>query len=224
MDEIKHKLIKAEAIAIQLFDEVENRGLIEPGKTELELNEEIHELAQELFGIEKHWHKRIVRSGENTLYPYKENPPNRVIESDDILFFDFGPIIQKWEADLGRTYVLGNNEKKLKLKNDIEKAWLETKNWFLAHSEMRACDLYHYAVGKANECGWEFGGEISGHLVGEFPHEKLESGNNGLYIHPLNNLDLFAPDENGNARHWILELHFIDVSEKIGGFYEQLLV
>ena len=224
MDEIKHKLIKAEAIAIQLFDEVEHSGLIKPGKTELELNEEIHELAQELFGIEKHWHKRIVRSGENTLYPYKENPPNRVIESDDILFFDFGPIIQKWEADLGRTYVLGNNEKKLKLKNDIEKAWLETKNWFLAHSEMRACDLYHYAVGKANECGWEFGGEISGHLVGEFPHEKLESGNYGLYIHPLNNLDLFAPDENGNARHWILELHFIDVSEKIGGFYEQLLV
>lgn len=224
MDSIKHNLLKAEAIAIQLFNEVENRGLIAAGKTELDLNQEIHELAQELFGIEKHWHKRIVRCGENTLYPYKENPPNRVIQSDEILFFDFGPIIQKWEADLGRTYVLGNDSSKLKLKNDIEKAWLETKNWVISQSKLRACDLYQYAVDKAKEYGWEFGGAIAGHLVGEFPHEKLESGNYGLYIHPLNNLNLFAPDENGNTRHWILELHFIDVSEKIGGFYEQLLV
>jgi methionine aminopeptidase len=146
-----------------------------------------------------------------------------MIQTDDILFFDFGPIIQKWEADLGRTYVIGNESNKLKLKNDIEKAWREVKNWFLLHSEMKACDLYHYAVEKAKEYGWEFGGEIAGHLVGEFPHEKLESGNYDLYIHPMNNLDLFAPDENGNTRHWILELHFIDVSEKIGGFYEQLL-
>jgi Xaa-Pro aminopeptidase len=223
MESIKTNLLKAESIAIQLFHEVENRDLIVPYKTELELNQEIHQLAEELFGIKKHWHKRIVRSGENTLYPYKENPPNRMIQSDDILFFDFGPIIQKWEADLGRTYVIGNNNNKLKLKNDIEKAWLEVKNWFLSHSEMKACDVYLYAVEKAKEYGWEFGGEIAGHLVGEFPHEKLESGNYGLYIHPLNNLDLFARDEKGNTRHWILELHFVDLEEKIGGFYEQLL-
>jgi hypothetical protein len=31
------------------------------------------------------------------------------------------------------------------------------------------------------------------------------------------------PDKNGNPRDWILEIHFIDESLKIGGFYEQLL-
>lgn len=123
-----------------------------------------------MFGIEKHWHKRIVRSGENTLFPYKKNPPNRPIKADDILFFDFGPIIENWEADLGRTHVIGNDPKKLKLKNDVEKAWQETKEWFDTQTALKSSDLFKYAVQKANDYGWEFGGEIAGHLIGEFPH------------------------------------------------------
>ena len=119
METIKENLIKAEEIAIKLFNEVENRQLIVAGKTEEQLNKEVFNLAKELFGIEKHWHKRIVRCGENTLSPYNENPPNLIIKDDDILFFDFGPIIEKWEADLGRTYVIGNNPLKHKLKNII---------------------------------------------------------------------------------------------------------
>ena len=31
-----------------------------------------------------YWHKRIVRSGPNTLLPYRENPPDRAIGTDDI--------------------------------------------------------------------------------------------------------------------------------------------
>ena len=31
-------------------------------------------------------------------------------------------------------------------------------------------------------------------------------------------------DVNGLNREWILEIHFIDKLEEIGGFYEQLLV
>ncbi len=216
-------LIKAEQIAIQLFDEVEKRKLIIAGKSEEELNKEIFYLALEMFGIEKHWHKRIVRCGLNTLHPYKENPPNRIIQSDDILFFDFGPIIENWEADLGRTYVIGNNPIKLKLKNDIEKAWNETKVWVLKQSELKASELFNYAVQKANEYGWEFGGEIAGHLIGEFPHERLEPGNYQLYIHPDNHNNIFLPDANGKKRHWILEMHFVDRRNKIGSFYEQLL-
>lgn len=223
IDQTKKQLLQAEKIAIELFDEISKRGLIVAEKTENELNEEIFDVAKEMFGIEKHWHKRIVRSGENTLFPYKENPPNRVIEKDDILFFDFGPIIENWEADLGRTYVIGNNPKKLKLKSDIEKAWHETKQWFDAQTELKASDLFQYAVQKAEDHGWEFGGEIAGHLIGEFPHEKLEPGNYQLYVHPDNHNDMFLPDSEGNERNWILEIHFVDKADKIGGFYEQLL-
>jgi Xaa-Pro aminopeptidase len=224
MTELKEKLIYAENIALALFSEIENRQLIVAGKDEETLNEEIFQLAKELFNIEKHWHKRIVRSGENTLHPYKINPPNRVFKEDDILFFDFGPIIEKWEADLGRTYVIGANPLKHKLKNDLEKAWQETKDWVDSHNALSASKLFTFAANKAKEYGWEFGGELAGHLIGEFPHEKLEPENYRLYVHPENDTNLFALDEKGNERHWILEMHFIDKVNKIGGFYEQLLL
>lgn len=135
----------------------------------------------------------------------------------------FGPIIEKWEADLGRTYVIGNDPIKLKLKNDIEIAWQETKNWFDKQTELKASKLFEFAVNKAKEYGWEFGGEIAGHLIGEFPHERLEPGNYQLYVHPDNDNNMFDLDINGQERNWILEMHFIDRENKIGGFYEQLL-
>ena len=216
-------LLKAEDIAIELFEEAEERQLIVAGKDEETLNKEIFELAKELFSIEKHWHKRIVRSGANTLHPYKENPPNKIIQEDDILFFDFGPIIENWEADLGRTYVLGNDPTKLKLKNDIEKAWQETKEWFDTKTELKASELFAYAENKAKEYNWEFGGEIAGHLIGEFPHERLAPDSYQLYVHPDNHNNMFDLDDKGQKRNWILELHFVDRKNQIGGFYEQLL-
>lgn len=223
MDNVKLNLVKAEKIAVSLFYEVENRNLIVAGKDEETLNKEVFQLAKELFDIDKHWHKRIVRCGENTLYPYKENPPNKVIQDNDILFFDFGPIIENWEADLGRTYVIGDDPVKLKLKKDIETAWQETKDWFDKQNTLKASELFEFAVTKAKVYGWEFGGEIAGHLIGEFPHESLEPGNYQLYIHPDNHNDMFDLDINGEKRNWILEIHFIDRDHKIGGFYEQLL-
>ena len=173
--------------------------------------------------LKKHWHKRIVRSGANTLYPYHENPPDLVIQPDDLLFFDFGPIIEDWEADLGRTYVIGNDPVKHKLKNDIEAAWFESKAWFGLQTTLTGADFYQYNADLAKKYGWTFGGEIAGHLIGEFPHERLDPGNYGLYVHPENHNDMFLPDKNGNERDWILEIHFVDREKQIGGFFEQLL-
>jgi Xaa-Pro aminopeptidase len=223
MNEVKSNLIKAEKIALELFKEIENRNLIIVGKDEETLNKDIFILAKELFKIEKHWHKRIVRCGDNTLYPYKENPPNKIIQENDILFFDFGPIIENWEADLGLTYVIGSDPLKHKLKSDIEKAWQETKSWFNQQTDLKASQLFKFAVEKAKEYGWEFGGEIAGHLIGEFPHERLEQGNYQLYVHPDNHNNMFELDANGQNRYWILEMHFVDKENNIGGFYEQLL-
>ena len=108
MNPSTQELIKAEKKAKKLFEEIEIRGLLIPGITEKELNTSIFNLAFELFSIEKYWHKRIVRAGKNTLKPYDENPENLTLQQDDILFIDFGPIFEEWEADFGRTYVLGN--------------------------------------------------------------------------------------------------------------------
>ena len=90
-------LLDAQNRAEQLFDEIERSGMIRAGVGERQLSDEIRDLAVEMFGVERHWHKRIVRAGENTLQPYKKNPPDRTIAGDDIVFCDFGPIFDRWE-------------------------------------------------------------------------------------------------------------------------------
>lgn len=222
--EESYALMNAEKIAVQLFEAVEQNSLIQPGKTEAQLNREVQRLALELFGIESHWHKKIVRSGPNTLAVYTENPPDRVIQEDDILFIDYGPIINGYEADVGRTYVLGNDCWKSKLKNDVESAWYETREWFQQQTRLKASELFQYVVEKATQHGWTFGGEIAGHIIGKFPHEQpADPKSLELDIHPDNHNDIFLTDANGNKRTWILELQFIDPQKKIGGYFEQIL-
>ncbi len=218
-------LIEAERKASILFSEIENRGFISPGKTEKKLNTEIFDLAFELFGIRKFWHKRIVRSGKNTLLPYKENPIDLELQENDILFFDFGPVFDDWEADFGRTYVLGNDTRKHQLKNDVETAWYEGYAHFLAnYQHISGAELYQFTSDLALKMGWEYGNHHCGHLVGNFPHETLLGEIVSNYIHP-ENIDLMANlDVLGNERFWIYEIHFIDPILEIGGFFEQLMV
>lgn len=223
MTSVIEKLMDAEVKATQLFHEIEIRNIIAAGKSEKEINTEIYNLAHQLFGIEKYWHKRIVRAGANTLRPYDDNPPDLILQQDDIIFLDFGPVFEDWEADFGRTYVIGNDPYKHKLKNDIEAAWYEIKEWFDKQTKLTAAEFYTYIMTVTEHYGWEYGGQLAGHLIGNFPHERLAPGDNGLYVLPDNHNDMFLPDANGNPRHWILEIHFVDRQKQIGGFFEQLL-
>lgn len=218
------KLLHAQDVSIQFFKAIEENNLIIAGKSEEQLNSEVCDLALKKFGIERHWHKKIVRSGKNTLAIYPDNPSNRIIEKDDILFIDLGPIVEDHEADIGRTYVLGNDAQKLKLKKDVEDAWYEIREWYHQQTTLKASELFQYVVEKAKEYGWEFGGEIAGHIVGKYPHEQpLDPKSVELDIHPENHNDMFLPDADGNQRHWILELQFVDKEKGIGGYFEQLL-
>lgn len=223
MNEILTRLIEAEYKAFELFDEAARRGLIVGGKTEKEVSNEIFDLAKEMFGIDKYWHKRIVRAGENTLCPYDDNPLDLTIKDDDIVFLDLGPIFDEYEADVGRTYVLGDDPAKHKIAADIETAWHEMRDEILSHTSISGADCYEIAVRSAAKYGWDYGIEIAGHLVGHFPHERLPKGEKGLYMHRDNQYDVFAPAADGSTRHWILELQFVDRERKIGSFYEQLL-
>lgn len=223
MNDAKQKLALAEKKAKGLFDMVEDLGLIAPGKSESELAAEVVEIARKHFGIEKFWHKKIVRTGPNTINSYSANPPDLVIQKNDILFLDFGPIFEGWEADLGRTYVLGNDPLKLKLKKDVEAAWHEAKAWYDEQTSLTGAEYFNYATRLAEKYGWEFGGEIAGHIVGHFPHEQLDPDDLGLDVHPDNHSDILQPDKEGNARHWILEIQFVDRVNNIGAFFEQLI-
>jgi Xaa-Pro dipeptidase len=216
-------LLDAQGKAQQLFAEVEEKPLIRPGQSESEINESIYALAEKMFGITKYWHKRIVRAGRNTLEPYNENPPDLTVTDDDIIFLDFGPVFADWEADFGRTYVVGSDPLKLKLCRDIEEGFAKGKKYFQQRPDITCAELYGYAQNLAVQGGWEYGGPIAGHLVGEFPHEKIADDKVTLYVHPDNPNRMKTLDDSGQSRHWILEIHFVDRSRQIGGFYEELL-
>ncbi|MBV9888735.1 MAG: aminopeptidase P family protein, partial [Acidobacteria bacterium] len=216
-------LLQAQEKANDLFHAVESKGLIRPGIPESQLNQDIYDLAKEMYGVSTYWHKRIVRAGRNTLAPYDENPPDLTIGEDDILFLDLGPVFEEWEADFGRTFVIGSDRVKLKLRDDIEKGFAEGKQYFKDHPEIKADELYRYAHELAAKHGWEYGGPIAGHLIGHFPHERIPGDKISLYVHPDNPMRMRGVDADGQERHWILEIHFVDRARQIGGFYEELL-
>jgi len=224
MSDAKQQLILAEQKAKELFDTVEKRGLIVAGKPEAVLCDEIVKIAKEDFGVENHWGKKIVRTGINTLQPYVANPPGLIIQEDDILFFDFHPVFEGWEADLGRTYVLGNDLLKLKIKKDVEAAWHEANDWYFKQTALTGAAYFNYVTDLTKRYGYEFGNAIAGHIVGYYPHEQPDDPNDlCLDVHPDNHTDILQLDKHGNKRHWMLELHFVDRVNNIGAFFEQLL-
>lgn len=217
------ELRSAQEKAARLFHEIEARDLIRAGVSEKQVNADIYDLAKEMYGISTYWHKRIVRAGKNTLAPYDDNPPDLMIAQDDILFLDLGPVFEAWEADFGRTFVLGSDPARLKLRDDIETAFAEGRRYFEQTPDITASQLFHFVVSLAEKSGWEFGGEIAGHLIGQFPHEKISGDKVTLYVHPQSHLPMRSLDERGMRRHWIQEIHFVDRQRQIGGFFEELL-
>jgi Xaa-Pro dipeptidase len=216
-------LMAAQENAIALFAEVEARGLVAPGAGERAASDRIRDLANAMFGTTKHWHKRIVRSGENTLRPYQDNPPDRVISDDDVAFVDFGPIFEEYEADFGRTYVFGDDPDKHRLLRDLPAVFNAGRAVFAADPDITGRQLFVAVEQLAKEAGWEIGTWHTGHLVGEFPHELNDGARTNSYITPDNTMPLRRSDRKGRACHWILELHFVDRQGGFGGFYEQLL-
>ena len=222
MDAVSRSLLEAQSKAEALFADIVSTGLIQAGKLESELSADIHRLAQERYGVRRHWHKRIVRAGLNTLLGYSQESEDRRIAADDVIFLDLGPVFNTWEADFGRTYALGSDPHKHRLVSDIGIAFRRGKELYENTPDLTAGALYDFVAGLAATSGWEFGAPAAGHLIGHFPHERSPDPKR-FSIRSGNALRLRDPDESGNPRHWILEIHFVDRARQIGGFFEELL-
>ena len=215
-------LADAQRQAAALFERI-GESLIRPGISETQLVRDIAELGRREFGIEQNWHKRIVRAGANTLAPYDEDPPDLIVGENDILFIDLGPVFEPMEADFGRTYVLGADPDKLRLRDDVARAFVAGKQYFQDRPEITGSELFAYLKTLAVDAGWEFGGSIAAHLIGEFPHKAMPENQSVGYANAHHHLPMRGLDSLGRERHWILEIHFIDRERRIGGFFEELL-
>lgn len=217
------RLLEAQAKAWRLVAEAQARGFFVAGQTESGLSKRLHVLARDLLGVSRHWHKRIVRAGPNTLLPYREDPPDLELTDDCIFFLDLGPVFEQWEADIGLTLVLGDDPEKHRLAADTQEVWRQGKAWFDAHPQATGRDLFVETEAMARARGWELGGTMAGHLVGRFPHERIPGDKTQSYVHPFNRQPLCDPTAAGGPRHWIYEVHLVDRERRMGGFFEQLL-
>jgi hypothetical protein len=142
----RRELLDAQAKAAQLFAAVESQHIVRPGTTDKAASKAVTDLAAELLGVKKHWHKRIIRSGPNTLRPYQDNPPDRTMTDDDIVLADFGPIFEGWEADFGRPWVIGADDAKLRLRDDLQTVFDAGKRHFDTHPDITGEQLYAEVV------------------------------------------------------------------------------
>jgi Xaa-Pro aminopeptidase len=217
------QLLHAQAQAAELFAAVEEHHVVRPGIWESEASAAVTDLAADLLGVTRHWHKRIIRSGPNTLRPYNDDPPDRLLTDDDIAFADFGPVFAEWEADFGRTWVVGDDPVKLRLVDDLAQVFAAGKRFFLDDPQITSAQLYAEIVRLAGERGWTFGNWHCGHLVGEFPHEQFDGEMLASMVAAGNDLPMRRLDKAGRVGHWILEVHLVDTERQIGGFFEELL-
>lgn len=216
-------LIEAEDRALALLDAIEAAGLVASGRTERAIEQDIRRLAEERFGVTKHWHKRVVRAGVNTITTAGDNPPDRTVADDDMVFLDLGPVFEEWEADVGRSYAIGSDPRKHALCAALPMVFDTVRDRFNASPDITGQELYAFACETAEAAGWRFGGKIAGHIVGEFPHAHIPGEKDHHRINPANPGRLREPDAFGRARHWILEIHLVTEDRCFGGFYERLL-
>jgi Xaa-Pro aminopeptidase len=217
------RLHAAQVRAAALFRAIEERGLVRPGETEESVSRAIYDLAASDFGVEKHWHRRVIRSGPHTRMIFRELPPDRTIEEDDIVSLDLGVVFGELEADFGRTYVLGGDPEKARLARDLEVIFRECQELYTRSPAITGGELFT-AVGEASKArGWSFGGVHAGHLIGGFPFSPAERNQPHNRIDPGNAWPMHAPGPNGEPRHWVLEVHLLDPTGAFGGFFEELL-
>ena len=212
----------AEAKAFELFSIVEERELIRCGRTERQIEKDILAIAQDDLGVDQHWHKRIVRAGLNTLSVFADNPPVLTVERDDVVFLGLGPVFDSWEADVGKTYVIGKNTSKINLVKELSRQFDLVEDVLVNNPDIAGAELYKFACHSASEAGYKFGGNIAGHIVAEFPHARLPGERQNHHISLANPSPLSDRDPNGDKRYWIIEIHLVSRDGGFGGFYERL--
>ena len=216
-------LESAEARALQMFTAIEAAGLVRAGVSERVVEDEIKALALKDFGVTNHWHKRIVRSGPNSITTAGDHPPVRDIGPGDIVYLDLGPVFEGWEADIGKSYALGDDPHRNALVAELPRQFDKLQQHFRSHPDITGAALYDFAVKSAEASGWKFGGKIAGHIVSEFAHSQIPGAKDLTRIDPRNSQPMSNPDGNGNPRHWIGEIHLVELDGSFGGFYERLL-
>jgi methionine aminopeptidase len=183
---------------------------IRPGVTEGRGNE-IAQGVLEAMGMDRLWHKNVVRFGPGTLETFfADFTPDYVLKRDDIFFIDLGAVWDGHEGDAGDTFVVGDDAEMAACAAAARTLWQDVAaRW--RDRGVSGQDLYDYARDQAAAMGWRLNWTVKGHRVSDFPHAIYKDGKLGDF------------DGNPVAGLWILEIQIAHPTRAFGAFYEDLL-
>lgn len=171
-------------------------------------------MAKDIFyaaGAQKHWHRPIVRVGKNTLCRFSElSDPEVRLKESDILFFDFGPVFDNHEADVGATLILGDDSEMQRVANVAPILFGEVAGAF-KEKQISGRELYKLAQEKAQAMNVHFVTEVDGHRISDFPHALYSKTSLGEF------------DQIPTAQRWVLEIQIRHPTLSYGAFYEDIL-
>jgi Xaa-Pro aminopeptidase len=184
---------------------------IHVGMLEEDANEMAIATLQEM-GTRQGWHKPYIRFGANTIKTFgAESDPGIRLGEDDIYFIDIGPVWDKYEGDGGDTFVTGSNPELKRCADDVKQIFnLVAHRWKTDQYSGEA--LYQFASQTAQERGWVLNLDLSGHRLGDFPHDVHYEG-------PLAKVPFFP-----SPKLWVLEVQIRHPEQPFGAFYEDLLI
>jgi Xaa-Pro dipeptidase len=105
----------------------------------------------------------------------------------------------------------------------LPEIWEAGRTYFHDHTDVTGEELFDHVVALSEAAGWRFGGVIAGHLVGEFPHEKIAGEEIDSHVAPGSHLPMRRDHRSGRRCHRILEMHLVEQDGRYGGFHEELL-
>lgn len=203
------KMIRARDLTFEAVRRI--AGAISPGMTEARGGEIADEVLAAM-GMERLWHRNVVRFGPGTLETFfGDFSPDYVLQPDDIFYVDLGVVWDGHEGDAGDTFVVGGDPDMAACAEAARTIWRDVADRW-RDGGLSGGALYRYAMDRANETGWRLNWEVKGHRVSDFPHAIYKAGALG---------DFSAPPQTGL---WILEIQIAHPVRPIGAFYEDLLI
>lgn len=202
-------IVKVSILAQQILDDITK--IIQPGISESQATHAAHLIFKE-YGIEKLWHRPLIRFNQNTLCTFKDRSTiDPILQEEDIAFIDIGIVKGGIEGDIGKTIVFGDNKEFQHLKNTSEILFQEAIQYWQDENPT-GINLYEFIYAQARQYGVMFNLSPAGHLIGAFPHTHAWTKGANTYPEKLS--------EGG----WILEIQIKSLTQPFGAFYEGLLV
>jgi Xaa-Pro aminopeptidase len=196
-------IAQVDRYARKILDDIAN--MLKPGISESQATVAAEQIFND-YGIEKLWHRPLIRFHQNTLCTFRDRPTTDYI----LLEVDIGIVKDGIEGDVGKTIAFGDNPEFKHLQTTSELLFQEaTRYW--QDENPTGIKLYEFVHAKTKEHGVLFNLSPAGHLIGAFPHTHAWTKGANTYPEKL------------SAGGWILEIQIKSLTQPFGAFYEGLL-